>query len=97
MLFLGYAPDVTNGFFVLHVDGKVEVSSNLKRAPELDDAMVATPGTSGDANIAGLPVGGYPFMRGNWETNFAYPTFVGPKESSCKGSALSAGSVNGSA
>ena len=35
-VFLGYAPDVSSGYFVMHMDGKIEVTSNLKPLPTYD-------------------------------------------------------------
>ena len=78
------------------MDGKVEVNSSLKRAPELDDATVAIPGASGYANIAGLPVGSDPFVHGDSEIKYACPACMGQKKSPYKESTLSARSVSGS-
>ena len=35
-LFLGYAPAVTHGYYVLHKDGRVEMTSNLQEKPVMD-------------------------------------------------------------
>ena len=37
-LFLGYAPAVTHGYYVLHKDGRVELTSNLKEKPVMDNS-----------------------------------------------------------
>ena len=36
--FLGFAPNVTNGYFVMRADGKIELTSNLHEETRFDES-----------------------------------------------------------
>ena len=36
MIFLGFAPNVTNGYFVMRADNKIELTSNIADEPAFD-------------------------------------------------------------
>ena len=36
VIFLGYAPNVTSGHYVLHENGQIEVSANVKKMMDLE-------------------------------------------------------------
>ena len=42
-VFLGFAPGVTNGYFVMRPDGKVELTSNITEDTMLDDPEAVLP------------------------------------------------------
>ena len=51
VIFLGFAPNVTNGYFVMRQDDKIELTSNIADEPGFDapsELMEQRPGTSTD-------------------------------------------------
>ena len=71
VLFLGFAPNVTNGYFVMKQDDKIELTSNIADESNFDasDALMEQrPGTSTENPPQPQPLHDYPYTdRERWK------------------------------